>query len=1483
MFFLVVGYPLWLKMMTILPVVKYHSDTPYSSTRHIKFVHDGVSPFGNTEMCDQCDGVSDAIRYPVSVEVSNFTELDQAAYVVIYVAQDYKGKWYQPGYPAILSAVTALNETIDVCTVPQLHTHAPSFIPTPKPTKDSGNNPAPSPVTSSSTRKLLDSFEEEEDQDLEVEDYLEGEEERPRRLHTPLGGAGRLDDDFANDDLLAAQLGCCIGSPGQMYMVACVVRDWPGDSNIGKTVPGPPFDDRCVTMTGVCGVTCGASLQQPKYHCEDGIIPQRYLVADYCDSEDDDLNCGDDVKGVDDDYYQEQDELNKQEKNYFKLLWWLKGNYGWFQWALIITEQPAWHWMFMSMMFMAYTSMVLAYIPGIGRCGSSRARLPILHTLNSQGAIANGVECVSFSISASEHKLWVLRNLVGKCASSFYHPQALLTDYFQDETARSGAYAIWDALSRFVDKDEGCQVDMVGFLKAWAARLRDPAELLQETEDRFKTRSTEKRLLSEIESVVDPFHNIGSLAVKYGLTEDDLAELHYAYELYELIDCMLEKKVWTGWNVIHGIDESPSDVEPGATLYEWEEGYDPKDELKRDSYMHSNSFSSVKQPLIPEPRKHQHVPADPTPTIPQTQQQLPWRGQPNLLPDVTDVHNPLQQNNTSGGGGGELDDDDEDDELRLSGGSSFATSADLNMAGAPSMVSSGPGRSFDHDRLEETKDGVIELRPQFLLNDNDVGNHRPIYSSQHHSSGQSSQNGFDSAKMVHTHMSGFRDWLGQGSFSVFMVQWAQSLLKTAASEKKSYKSLDPFSLKVLSFAQDDVTNNSVAEELRLFKDGGRFKHGYLNCKKDKVHKEHDFIEIKDGRISFFFGTYVSRPLRMIYSNRGKPEQREKSVVKRRVLCPGVYACLNGSPELPALEPSTYYDHSAPSPYPSPYEGRISHGEAHRRCYGLVNRKLKFRAMEGNNVNVYELINLSEDMKKIKAQLIVRFPQKHKVLDNDDRIELPESWLNPQQRCRGKAGGMNFSVRVLEDRENLELSLGLKSTPPNLKLFSIFDCRHMVTPGFWEQTILHFFRDMNGIVQREETVMYCQVPQNFVGIELKTDYLDMQNEYLFRYVNCIRDGVGAVTSCGTNCVWAIERGFEYEERTMIEDTATSHKVLLSGYEGTYHYEKLIFGTPKDNKDFLAAVFRWSRGAVQLFWLSFFGGSQGKCGPFMFWKILFCTVGYLGFFVFGMLLLTDIRLVFAYYLLFFIMTTIGFWFLTTGEYGKLLRFVVLIDNTTYFYGTIPAYFWCLVLPTTMCMAGDIPFNYYYFTLVPGAFFWECLTWLLMQEVKYWSIVEGKRPREISILRSQQMYFVTTPLHGMATYSGSMSGYRIITKHHDASSWSSFGHGGPGDWVVYWLMFLMFAEVSNVLAAMMGIGIHGLESKQFIAYLVGAVTSLLFIALVFDPFCILYFGTTKTITMKHAYLAFWMVLIVMGILLLVGLGRSVDQETSTLSRGV
>jgi hypothetical protein len=37
-------------LLQIVPVVKDSSDTPYSSTRHVEFVRNDYSPFGNVDM-----------------------------------------------------------------------------------------------------------------------------------------------------------------------------------------------------------------------------------------------------------------------------------------------------------------------------------------------------------------------------------------------------------------------------------------------------------------------------------------------------------------------------------------------------------------------------------------------------------------------------------------------------------------------------------------------------------------------------------------------------------------------------------------------------------------------------------------------------------------------------------------------------------------------------------------------------------------------------------------------------------------------------------------------------------------------------------------------------------------------------------------------------------------------------------------------------------------------------------------------------------------------------------------------------------------------------------------------------------------------------------------------------------------------------------------------------------------------------------------
>ena len=836
------------------------------------------------------------------------------------------------------------------------------------------------------------------------------------------------------------------------------------------------------------------------------------------------------------------------------------------------------------------------------------------------------------------------------------------------------------------------------------------------------------------------------IAPKYGISEERIAELHYAYELYELVECLGDRHIWTGWDI--------------------------------DTYDEDESDQAIRRHTFELPGGHGF-------TAPPKQTAAAYSDGSNSEFDLVGGDSGMEGMNPMQGGGG------------------------------------GDGSAPDGHRVQ--------------------------------------------------HVAGMRDWLHHPRMSTFCVQWAQNLRDVAYSKRQKAARLDPFSDQVLSFAKEDPEASKCAEDLHLFTNGGRFKTAYSNYKKTTGQVLHDFIDERPITVGAFRGQFHYQDVVMMYSTRAKPEKRDKSNMKKRNLQPGLYACLNRDINLPI------------------YPDNMSRWEAHRACYGKITAILPDRNSDGRRVKFVEMTNLSPRMMMHKKFLEDMYSKdepfdntwspwaKKDKKQNTSFLELPLSLLDPLLRCRGKAGGMNYAVRIVQERQE-ERTRVHGQPAPALTLFAIFDCRHMVTPGFWEQTILHFFREENGIVKLYEGAKYCQVPQNFIGIELATDYLDMQNEYLFRYVNCIRDGVGAVTSCGTNCVWAIEKGFEYEEKTMIEDTATSHKVILQGYEGTYHYEKLIFGTPKENKDFLAAIFRWSRGAVQLFWLAVMAGSRGEGGvavPF-FWVVLFLFIVPMAICQFGMLSLYNEKNSFemAMYLYcgFFFIFSLGFYFVTTRKYGYLLRYCVLFDNSTYFFNTFPAYYWCLVLPAYMCWAGAIPFDYYFFTLVPGGFLWEVLTYIEIIEVKGWSIVEGRKPEDISILRSQQMYFVNCPLHGLAFYSGCKSAVRILFRHHDASSWSSFGSGGPGDWIVYWLYFLNSWLLSCIVSAFIQVGIYGLsDATKVISFAVGSFTAVLFMGLVFDPFCILVYGSTKTITLKHAYLVFWCVMLVLGVVIFAFQGGS------------
>ena len=499
----------------------------------------------------------------------------------------------------------------------------------------------------------------------------------------------------------------------------------------------------------------------------------------------------------------------------------------------------------------------------------------------------------------------------------------------------------------------------------------------------------------------------------------------------------------------------------------------------------------------------------------------------------------------------------------------------------------------------------------------------------------------------------------------------------------------------------------------------------------------------------------------------------------------------------------------------------------RRCYGRVKKVY----INGD----IELTDCTEEMKNMlnlkqcsRSRASIKSYVKHGV---EKRMNM--KYFRPLTGSRGKAGGMNHALEVLDEhllamKKPVEAQAqpqaqgvgdATKTTQKVQKgrlFFAVFDCRHMGQQGFWEGVAPQFFKysidddphtSSNLRLDVDETVKFVQLPQTFAGLELIEDFFDMRNEYGFRMSNTVRSGVGAVTSCGTNAVWSldlveadseekndVERAsirrllnFRFNTETMIEDTASSHEAILDGQKSIYHFDRKVLGARKSSADYLAAVFRWSQGAVQLFCTSYFECPR-CCERPTCWnycrlpcfkkdelgvpnnnnnnKITFCAIYdiimkawwpwiFLIIFVapicFTIAILQKIdvdqskplgplgendiwcngffrskncdRDAFAILSLFvnpwfagyfaWICLVVGF----TASNRKFATYIITLENTTYFFNSISAFFW-VFLPIYMCITGTIPLKYDPAVLTFGGLWLEIWTWSLLVVIKRWA---------------------------------------------------------------------------------------------------------------------------------------------------------------------
>mmetsp|Transcript_75524 Transcript_75524/g.233653 ORF Transcript_75524/g.233653 Transcript_75524/m.233653 type:complete len:684 (+) Transcript_75524:1181-3232(+) len=498
--------------------------------------------------------------------------------------------------------------------------------------------------------------------------------------------------------------------------------------------------------------------------------------------------------------------------------------------------------------------------------------------------------------------------------------------------------------------------------------------------------------------------------------------------------------------------------------------------------------------------------------------------------------------------------------------------------------------------------------------------------------------------------------------------------------------------------------------------------------------------------------------------------------------------------------------------------------------------------------------------------------------------VPARQLVPYIPARGKAGALNFAVRLLHAKG----LLSYHGQPQRRSLFGIFDSRHMPYRRFWWWVLPAFFRKNSiGRYTLNQDVSFVQVPQSFARVDLLTDFLDVTNGLGFNLINQMRNNCGAVTSCGTNAVWLLPNEEElphlsptgatdesmwweqtfFEEKTKIEDTASSHRLLFEGKHSIYVNPKAehvpeeekhaaVVGVAKLGAVYLAAVQRWCEGAVQLFWVTLWTERRAwrvwiigvycisvatfllclssfppnvLCKPTTAFYKNFCYPVANAYVNHHVNIWSDLaygNLAFhptlnfiecgLWWILVLLLSCVFFTLLFGCRLRLLVRHVVIYDNLTYWTNALAAFFW-VALSIYMVLGFESPFNYQLFDLI---------AWILAQRVFVWVMIYSKEHislEQLSLWRSQQAYMVGAPLQIFAMIQGTYAAWQILSKEVDKSWWKD-----PEREVLFlsrsWTVFLILIFPVGFLACIYGFVTSTWVSSQLFAEVMSLVLFLM-----------------------------------------------------------
>mmetsp|Transcript_3692 Transcript_3692/g.5713 ORF Transcript_3692/g.5713 Transcript_3692/m.5713 type:complete len:1372 (+) Transcript_3692:182-4297(+) len=383
-----------------------------------------------------------------------------------------------------------------------------------------------------------------------------------------------------------------------------------------------------------------------------------------------------------------------------------------------------------------------------------------------------------------------------------------------------------------------------------------------------------------------------------------------------------------------------------------------------------------------------------------------------------------------------------------------------------------------------------------------------------------------------------------------------------------------------------------------------------------------------------------------------------------------------------------------------------------------------------------------------------------------------------EQNRGKAGALNVYKDFL--RCKAAQWVAEQGIPGPVQVFmAIIDARHMLAEPeiFWNDALPFFARNKEsgesakdyGEMSAGQQCIMVQYPQFFTNVT-RDDFLDNKNSAYYTIWQTLRDCGKTITSSGTNAIWEITNPtFSYATTSRIEDTGTSQK-YIPRYIAVHLPCFVAYGIAKQTEDYIEAVYRWSTGAVELFWSTIF---SPQFSDYVLMLVL-CVVFALS--CFG-------SSGFWYVLWIIVLIATAIQASTDKANGRrpLRRPIVsstIVMNTMYWISNLVSTVWMILIPIRIAFYSEVPLS----QSIHRSLFWGFAALLLrappaimtdriVNMCRFLSLKTDDWNYSMVLWRSSQLYSCSFAYSTLSIITGTGNAFKAKFFDRDLTMWSSF----------------------------------------------------------------------------------------------------------------